>query len=283
MNLTDKQLEDFRESGFVVIPSVFSREEVALMQGELPRLFAEDRAENYREKQSHEVRSAFALHLRSDIYRRLVQHPRLIGPALQLSNEDVYIMQTKVNVKAAFSGEVWQWHQDFSTHKEEDGVPRPDALNIHVFIDEVNEFNGPLTFIPGSHHHGPLNSALDTETTSYPLWTLDQDTITKLIEDGGIVSAKGPPGSLLIFGDTLVHGSSINMSPWRRTIFSLITNPISNAQTTNKRPEWIHHQDTSPIKCLDDNCLINPPNNEGPSYTIGTDSIQSVETVGNSP
>lgn len=269
MKLTDRQLEDFREFGFVIIPSVFSNNEVALMRNELPRLFAEECAENYREKQSKEVRSAFALHLRSDIYQRLVQHPRLIGPAQQLSKEDLYIMQAKVNVKAAFSGEVWQWHQDFSTHKEEDGMPRPDALNIHVFIDEVNEFNGPLSFIPGSHRHGSLNSTLDIITTSYPLWTLDKKTVTKLIADGGIVSAKGPPGTLLIFGDTLVHGSSINMSPWRRTIFSLITNPISNAQTTKKRPEWIHHQDISPIRCLDDSCLIDLPAGNDKSYPVG--------------
>jgi ectoine hydroxylase len=256
MKLTDAQLRQFKDNGFMIFPGLFSEDEVMLMRDELPGLFAERCNENYREKESDEVRSAFGLHLRSEVYRRLVRHPRLIEPARQLCGEDLYIMQVKVNVKAAFSGDIWQWHQDFSTHQAEDGVPRPAPLNIHVFIDEVNEFNGPLTFIPGSHRRGPLAASLDAVTTSYPLWTLDQPTVTELIANGGMFSAKGPPGTVLIFGDTLVHGSSVNISPWRRAIFSLIANPVSNAQTTNKRPEWIHHRDFTPIKCLGDDCLL---------------------------
>ena len=263
MKLTDAQIRQFDDDGFVIFPGLFSEHEVSLMREELPRLFAERRDENYREKENDEVRSAFGLHLRSDVYRRLVHHPRLIEPARQLCGEDLYIMQVKVNVKAAFSGDVWQWHQDFSTHQAEDGVPRPAPLNIHVFIDEVNEFNGPLTLIPGSHRREPLAATLDTVTTSYPLWTLDQRTVAALIKDGGMFAAKGPPGTALIFGDTMVHGSSINMSPWRRAIFSLIANPVSNAQTTNKRPEWIHQRDFTPIECLADDCLLEPPPDRG--------------------
>jgi len=57
-------------------------------------------------------------------------------------------------------------------------VPEPLALNLHVFLDDVLEFNGPLTFIPGSHHQGPAPAALDTATTSYPLWVVDRSTGT---------------------------------------------------------------------------------------------------------
>ena len=31
----------------------------------------------------------------------------------------------------------WQWHQDFSTHHNDDGVPEPLALNLHIFLDDV--------------------------------------------------------------------------------------------------------------------------------------------------
>ena len=102
----------------------------------------------------------------------LTRHPRLVEPALQILGEPAYIQQVKVNVKAAFSGEVWQWHYDFATHHEEDGVLRPLALNLHVFLDDVSEFNGPLWFIPGSHAVGAHGAHLDTATTSYPLWVV---------------------------------------------------------------------------------------------------------------
>ena len=188
------------------------------------------------------------LHARDSLFAELVRDPRLVEPAEQLSGEPVYVQQVKVNVKSAFSGEVWQWHYDFATHHSEDGVPEPHALNLHVFLDDITEFNGPLYFIPGSHRHGPSPAALDTVTTSYPLWVVGPERVAALIEEGGIVSATGPAGTALIFGDCLLHASPNNMSPWDRPIFSAIYNPVSNALTRHRRPDYIHHRDTRPVR-----------------------------------
>src|SRR3546814_9383263 len=57
--------------------------------------------------------------------------------------------QFKINAKAAFDGEVWQWHQDFGTWHRDDEMPEPRAMNIALFLDEVSAVNGPLMFIPG--------------------------------------------------------------------------------------------------------------------------------------
>ncbi len=256
MKLADSQIAQFRDDGFLILPSLFSAEEVAVLKAELPRLFAERRPENFREKGSDAVRTAMALHLRNAVYARLVRHPRLVEPARQILGDGLYVQQVKVNAKEAFSGDVWQWHYDFATHRGEDGVPEPLALNLHVLLDEVNEFNGPIVFIRGSHRRGAAPVTLDTETTSYPLWVVDNGTVSGLVAQGGLVAAKGPPGTVLIFGDTLVHGSSINMTPWPRTIFSLILNPVSNALTRHRRPDHQHHRDLTPVAPLGDGCLL---------------------------
>ena len=256
MRLTDSQIACFEEDGFLILPSLFSAAEVEVLRSDLPRLFAERRPENFREKESDAVRTAMGLHRRSEVYARVVRHPRLVRPAMQILGDRLYVQQVKVNAKEAFSGDVWQWHYDFATHHGEDGVPEPLALNLHVFLDEVNEFNGPLVFVRGSHRRGPAPATLDTETTSYPLWVVDDHTVTELIDAGGLVAAKGPPGTALIFGDILVHGSSINMSPWPRTIFSLILNPVSNAPTRCGRPDYQHHRDLTPVVPLADDCLL---------------------------
>ena len=135
-------------------------------------------------------------------------------------------------------------------------MPQPRALNLHVFLSEVNDYNGPLYFIPGSHRCGPVPAPLDTTSTSYPLWVVDNQTVAACVDDGGIVTATGGPGTVLIFGDCLVHGSPANMSPWERPIFSLILNPVSNALTRHQRPDYIHHRDLSPVCALEDDCLI---------------------------
>ena len=134
----------------------------------------------------------------------------------------------------------------------------PQALNLHILLDEVSHYNGPLYFIPGSHRHAPLPTFHDVSSTSYPLWVVDRETVTALIADGGITPALGAAGTGLIFGDLMVHGSPSNMSPWDRAIFSLILNPVANAQTAFARPEHKHHTDFSPVVPLADDCLLAP-------------------------
>ena len=258
MKLSGQQLRNLDRDGFLVLPALFSAGEVAAIRARLPALLAQDHPGNVIERASGEVRTTMGLHLRDPLFARLVRHPRLIEPAGQILDQPMYVQQVKVNVKAAFSGEVWQWHYDFATHKAEDGVPLPLALNLHIFLDEVNQFNGPLYFVPGSHRAGEHGATLDTETTSYPLWVCDQDTVRDRVAENGLVAATGGPGTALIFHDTLLHGSPNNMSPWDRAIFSLIVNPVSNAFTRTDRPDYKHHRDLTPVEPLDDDCLETP-------------------------
>ncbi len=65
-------------------------------------------------------------------------------------------------------------------------------MNIAVFMDEVMPINGPLMPIPRSHKHGVLSAGHDEETTSYPLWTLDKETVIKLVQEG---DTRGPRSS----------------------------------------------------------------------------------------
>jgi ectoine hydroxylase len=256
MKLTQEQLDRFDREGYLLFPSLFSPQEMQVLLDEVPRLYAQHRPENVREKGSDAVRTNFAAHLYSNPFARLARHPRMVEPVKQLFGEDVYMHQFKINGKMAFDGDVWQWHQDYGTWKNDDLMPEPRAMNIAIFLDEVNEFNGPLMFIPGSHRLGMLEAGHDTTTTSYPLWTINSDTIRKLVERGGIVAPKGPAGSLLMFHSCLVHASGSNLSPWNRVNVYLSLCAVSNHIRRFKRPEYIAHRDFTPIQCLPDDCLV---------------------------
>ena len=256
MQLTQTQVDKFQQDGFLMLPDLFSRLEVDALRARMPGLFSESHPGNIREKFGNEVRTAMGLHLRDTLFAKLVRDARLVGPARQILGEPVYAQQVKVNVKAAFSGAPWQWHYDFATHHSEDGVQQPLALNLHVFLDDVTEFNGPLYFIPGSHRLVTPPASLDTESTSYPLWVVDRDVVSKAVAVNGMVSATGAAGTGLIFGDTLLHASPNNISPWDRMIFSLILNPVSNALTRNQRPDHNHHRDLTPVQMLDQQSLV---------------------------
>lgn len=256
MKLTPAQVEQFKREGYLFFPQLFSREEMSVLCAEVPKIYAEHRPEIVREKDGVTPRTSFAAHTYNRLFAKLARHPRLIEPIEQVFGEKLYIHQFKINAKAAFDGDIWQWHQDYGTWKRDDEMPEPRAMNIALFLEEVNEFNGPLLFIPGSHQLGVVDAGHDTTTTSYPLWTIDSATITKLVERGGIVAPKGPPGSMLLFHSCLVHGSSSNLSPWDRTIVYLSLCAVSNHIRRFKRPEYIAHRDFTPIECLPDDCLL---------------------------
>jgi len=220
------------------------------------RIFAMDREEVVREKDGTTARTAFAAQNYDEACRRLGRHPRLVGPVQQILGGDVYMHQFKINAKAAFNGDVWQWHQDYGTWARDDEMPEPRAMNIALFLEDVTEFNGALMFIPRSHKGGVIEAGHDLQTTSYPLWTIDNATIARLVEEGGLIAPKGKAGSAMMFHSNLVHGSPSNMSPWDRTIVYLSLCHVDNHIRRFKRAEWIAHRDFTPIEALEDDCLM---------------------------
>ena len=254
MKLTNEELKRFDEDGYLFFPGKFTPEEAAMLKQEAEAVYALDREEVWRESNGI-ARTAFAAHKYNEGFRRLGAHPRMIEPVEQVLDGKVYMHQYKVNAKAAFDGEVWQWHQDYGTWKRDDDMPEPRAMNIAVFLDDVTAANGPLLFIPGSHKLGVVEAGHDLETTSYPLWTLDREKVSELAAQGGCVAPTGPAGSMLMFSSLLVHASPPNISPFGRTIVYLSLCHVDNHIRQFKRAEWIAHRDFTPIEALADDCL----------------------------
>jgi ectoine hydroxylase len=255
MKLNAGQIKAFDEQGYVFFPNCFSEEEIALLRIEADNILKLDRKEVWREK-SGAPRTAFAAHKFNPVFELLARHPRLVEPLMQLFGEGVYVHQFKLNAKAAFEGDVWQWHQDYGTWARDDGMPEPRAMNISVFVDEVLPINGPLMLVPRSHKEGVLQAGHDLSTTSYPLWTLDNATVERLVKQGGIVTPTGKPGAVLMFHGNLVHGSAGNITPYPRKIVYLTLNAVSNYIRAPTRPDWIAHRDFRPIEPVSDDALL---------------------------
>jgi ectoine hydroxylase len=242
MRLTKEQLTQFDRDGYLFFPGHFSPEETKAMTDAVPELYARREAYNVREKGKDAVRTNFAAHMYSEPFAKLARHPRMIEPVQDLFGEKLYMHQFKINGKMAFEGD-------------------ERAMNIAIFLDDVNEYNGPLMFIPGSHKKGVIDAKHDLTTTSYPLWTVDNKLIAQLVEraggkQGGIASPKGPAGSMIVFHSCLVHASSANLSPFNRVAVYLSLCAVSNHIRRHKRPEYIAHRDFTPIECLPDDCLV---------------------------
>ncbi|MCE2492163.1 MAG: phytanoyl-CoA dioxygenase family protein [Alphaproteobacteria bacterium] len=255
MSLTSQELGQLEEEGYLFFPDRFSAEEIRVLRTAAADVYAMEREEVWRES-SGVPRTAFAAHTYHEAFRRLGRHPRLLEPVEQIIGGPLYMHQFKVNAKVPFDGEIWQWHQDFGVWHRDDEMPEPRAMNIALFLDDVTAANGPLLFLPGSHRLGVIEASHDTEETSYPLWTLGRETITKIAERGGCVAPTGPAGSMLMFSSLLVHASPPNISPLDRSIVYLSLCHVDNHIRRFQRPEWIAHRDFTPVEALDDECLL---------------------------
>ncbi|MBO9201556.1 MULTISPECIES: phytanoyl-CoA dioxygenase family protein [Niastella] len=269
MKLSEKQLNDYHRDGFLVLQDLFAAGEVAVMLQEMERIIQEDCPRRILEK-SGAVRSFFAPEAGSGIYARVIRDERVLLPAIQLLNNNVYVHQSKLNTKHAMVGDWWAWHQDFTFWHNDDGMPRPDVLTAMIYLNDTNEFNGPMLIIPGSHRDG-IASTGDTDEkeddangwfnayqnsatymsalTADLKYTLEKDNIKRWAGRKGIVSAKAPAGSVLFFHGNVFHASSNNLSPWDRHAFLITYNSIENQLTdiSNPRPEFIASRNYTPL------------------------------------
>lgn len=272
MRLTAEQQKFYNENGFLLLPEYFSKTEVDLMKAQLPALFSEDSPRKVLEKNSNVVRSVYGSHATNDVFRRLSRHPGIIEPVKQILGSDVYVYQFKINAKLAFAGDIWEWHQDYVFWRKEDGMPTPRVINVTVFLDEVHEFNGPLLMIPGTHKDGVIDVAARDQTpdgyADSPAWisnltadlkySLDRETIQRMVEKHPIVAPKGPSGSVLFFDGNIAHGSVPNMSPFDRAIAIITYNSVENVPppSENPRPEFLVGRDHTPVEPLSGESLL---------------------------
>jgi len=278
MQLTMDQVDAFERTGFVFMPSYLGPTEIEALKKELPASFEEDSPSRVLEKEQDIVRSVYGSHMKNDLFLRLTRHSRLVQAARQILDSDVYVYQFKINVKAAFGGDVWPWHQDYIFWYQEDGMPCPRVTSIAIFLDEVTEFNGPMFLIPGSHNEGlvetparemPLPGAeANGPYRDRPKWisnltadlkySIEPDEVARLVERYGLFAPKGPSGSVLFFHGNIVHASSVNISPHSRNMIVITYNSVENTPTGNKapRPDFLVSRDYSPVLPLLDDPLF---------------------------
>lgn len=260
MRITESQIEFYNRNGFLLLSRLFPREEVELMRAEVPRLLEREGPERVLEEDHIKVRSVYGTHNSNPVFSRMIRTPRLLAPAEQLLGAKVYVYQFKINLKCAFGGDVWQWHQDYIFWRNEDGMPSDGAINFAVFLDDVTEFNAPMYIIPGSQAEGVIEPTERvepnhgdpewlTDLTARLKYALDKNVVSRLVESYGIVAPKGEAGSVLIFHSNVVHASPVNISPFNRTIAFLTFNRVDNipAGVERIRPEFLVNRDSTPL------------------------------------
>jgi ectoine hydroxylase len=267
--LSRAQVGAFRQDGFLLVEGVFGAEEVDAIRAGVPHVLGDRSERRVMEGSGAAVRSVYGPHQHDGTMAALARHPRLVESTRDLLHGDVYVYQSKLNVKAAFVGEVWEWHQDYVFWREEDAMPAPRALTAAVFLDDVTDENGPMRLLPGSQQEGvlpcegqrgPTGDGLEwmSHVSASLKYTLDTTLLGGLTDCYGLTAATGPAGSVLFFDANVAHASPPNLSPFDRALMMFTYNHVDNAAPTGQltRPEFLVSRDSRPIRSVADEIFL---------------------------
>ena len=258
--LSSEQQATYDERGWIVLPDVFSAAEVSVLSAAALSVLERPGPEVGREADGS-PHVCWGMHLFDERLAALVQHPRLVEPSRQLLGDDFFVHQSRINMKQT-NGSIVAWHQDFGTYHRVDGVPDPRGIMIAVFLDDLTDVNAPLLAVPGSHREGLVSTAQidptspDFEAVSKYRYDITPETMDRLVSDYGLASITGTAGSMLLMDMTVVHGSSVNISPLRRLVLYVNVCPVDNRGESYERPEYYAARDFSPVQPAAADCLL---------------------------
>jgi ectoine hydroxylase len=259
MTLPDETVAAYQERGWVVLPDVFSGTELTVLQTAALQVLERTGPEVGREADGS-PHVCWGMHLFDERLGALVRHPKLVGASQQLLNNDFFVHQSRINMKQT-NGSIVAWHQDFGTYHRVDGVPDPRGIMIAVFLDDVSHVNAPLLAVPGSHREGLVSTAAldpespDFEAVSKYRYDITGDTMSRLVNSYGLETITGSAGSMLLMDMTVVHGSSVNISPLRRLLLYINVCPVDNRGESYERPEYYAARDFSPVQPARYDCV----------------------------
>jgi phytanoyl-CoA hydroxylase len=216
--LTPSQIQHYKELGYLVVPDVLDRDELAKVRQTVDDIVAGARnvtkhTEIYDLEDTHSqpaprVRRIKTPHKHFPLFADLVRHPRIIEILADLIGPDIRLHGSKLNMKSAGFGAAVEWHQDWAFYPHSND----DVLATGLYVDDCGLENGPLLVLPGTHN-GPV---YDHHANGYFSGAIDPQL--QQLNYRAAVPLTGRAGSMTIHHARLVHGSALNTSPKPRRL-----------------------------------------------------------------
>ena len=157
--LTESDIEEYEENGYVFARELFSAEEIGLLGDVARKDQALDAAATALDDgEGNRVRLSLWNHPGDGIYGMIARSRKLVDSVEQLIGEEVYHYHSKMVLKDARTGGAWAWHQDYG-YWYQNGLLFPDLCSVMIAVDDATEENGCLQLLKGSHKMGRVNHA----------------------------------------------------------------------------------------------------------------------------
>lgn len=200
--LTVDQITEYNEVGYLMPFDGLDEREIAELRAFFDGVLA---AFVELGRDSYSISTA---HLRFARIYELVKHPKIVGPVSDLLGPNVIAWGSHFFCKMPHDGKRVAWHQD-STYWP---LSPTKTVTVWLAIDDADQENANMRFIPKSHQHGLIDYATSD----------DQRDVLNMVIDNAEQYGDAPvdvalkAGQFSMHSDQLLHGSEANESDRRR-------------------------------------------------------------------
>ena len=249
--LSKEQIDFYHENGYLHIPNVFTPEEVEALRADLDWMI-NDWADKFpgwsgpwrkalMDEETEKASKLIAMHDLSFYSKpwtdcvtkqNLAQAMSQLLASEELANggAPVELHHSTMHVKPQETGHPFPMHQDNAFYRHTDNR----FVDVLVHLDDTNDQNGEIRFLPGSHKNGFIEHITQWEGKGC---TPHLDWNEYRLEDTVAVPAKA--GDVVCFNIFTVHGSHINQTDEMRRMVRVGFRHPANKQLggqSNTRP-----------------------------------------------
>ncbi len=217
--LSRADVERYNRDGFIVVPNVVSPAEIEALRRATDEIVEKSRSvtthtEIYDLEPGHtptlpRVRRIKTPDKWHPAYAAMVRHKGIIECLQDLWGPNIRYDLAKLNLKSAGFGSPVEWHQDWAFYPH----TNDDLAAVGVMIDDIDEHNGAMMVVPGSHKGPVYDHRADGRFCGGMEPNRDGVDFSKA------QYCSGKAGSITIHHVRAIHGSAPNSSNRQRRFF----------------------------------------------------------------
>jgi len=204
--LSKAQLHHYRQKGYVAPVDIFGPDEVCAIRAEIDDALARwpDALAGQGRNNAHYV---------LPVLDRIAHDHRILDAVQQIIGPDVLVGGTTIFLKPPESAGFISWHQDARYI----GLEPHNWVTAWLAIDDVDEQNGCMRMLPGSHM-AALSDHFDTFDENN---LLSRGQTVPDVDEAQSVPLILKAGQLSLHHPRVIHGSGPNLSDRRRLGFAI--------------------------------------------------------------
>ena len=196
--LTKNQIDAYNRDGFVQPFNIFGRAEIGTIRGYIDGLIRAKGEDGHYGINCYQARLSTLWDIATNSL--------ILDHVQDIIGSDILCWASAILSKKPHDHKAVPWHQDAAFWH----LAPSRTVTVWLAIDDVDEHNAAMQFIPGSHNVGLLQTQNGSATDVFHKQTASVDNM------GQPVSNALKAGQISLHADMLVHGSLANTSNRRR-------------------------------------------------------------------